>query len=140
MRKIIKFYLHGLMLTLVGLAFSFSLDYIDVNTNIGLIASIALMFAVLPCSFALVNALVMHKLYKFTIYSKINLPNFYADGLLLTILIIATSTVISKISLSFLINIVMTLLTPLIFGYIAYKVMSRLYKLKISSQLQSNMQ
>ena len=132
LKQIIKFYIHGLALTLVGLAFSYSINYIDVETDLGLTLSIILMFIVLPCSFALVNAYMFHKLHKVTIYTKPKIMSFMLDGLTLTILIVAVSIIISKICvISSLINIILSLLTPLIFGYSAYKLTQKLYNFEV---------
>jgi len=132
LKQIIKFYIHGLALTLVGLAFSYSINYIDVETDLGLTLSIILMFIVLPCSFALVNTYMFHKLHKVTIYTKPKIMSFMLDGLTLTILIVAVSIIISKICvISSLINIILSLLTPLIFGYSAYKLTQKLYNFEV---------
>jgi len=130
-KQAFKLYVHGLILTLIGLAFSYSLDYINIKTNLGLALSILLMFIALPCAFALANAFMFNKLYnRIIIYTRKTLTNLIVDGFSLMLLILIVGIIISKIcAISSLINIILSLSTPLIFGYSAYKLTQKLYNL-----------
>jgi len=129
-KQVVKLYIHGLILTLIGLAFSYSLDYIDINTDLGIAVSILLMFIGLPCSFALANAFMFKKLYnRIIVYSRKTLINLILDGYSLMLLILILGIIISKMyAISSLINIVLSVITPLIFGYSAFKLTQKLYR------------
>lgn len=131
LKEIIKFYIHGLALTIIGLAFSYLTEYIDINTDLGLTLSIILLFIVLPCTFAGVNAYLFRRLYNLVIiYTRKTLINFFVDGLTLMLLVLVIGIFISKMCMiSSLVNIILSIITPLVFGYSAYKLTGKLYNL-----------
>lgn len=125
MNLYLKFYLQGLLFVFLSLLFS--LMFMSVSSIADLTIAF-IIFLMLPYCYGKLNEILTNKLYKIKIKTKHLL--LYLDGLTLMLFLLPLSYFLGLVeySNSSLLILIVNLVSPLIFGFVCYKITEKIYE------------